>query len=69
MASEDDDDWLEMVVDLPAESTNQNIFTKEDLTKGTELKLEEKAFTPKTVQTLGLLESTRLCALGKLGDR
>lgn len=59
----------EMVVDLPAESLTQVIFTKEDLTQVSELKLEEKTFTPGTVQKLGLLETTRLRALGKLGDR
>jgi hypothetical protein len=58
----------EMVVDLPAESMTQIIFTKEDLTKVTQLKLGEKTFTPGTAQKLGLLETTRLSALGKLGD-
>lgn len=59
----------EMVVDLPAETLTQIILTKEDLTKVTELKLEEKTFTPGTAQKLGLLETTRLRALGKLGER
>jgi len=58
----------EFVVDLPAESLTQIIFTKADLTQVTELKLEEKTFTPGTTNSLGLLETTRLRALGKLGD-
>ncbi len=32
------------------------------------MKLEEKTFTPGTAAKLGLLETTRLRALGKLGD-
>ena len=59
----------DVVVDLPAESLTQIIFTKEDLAQVKELKLEEKTFTPGTAQKLGLLETTRLRALGKLGDR
>ncbi len=58
----------DMVVDLPSESLTQLIFTKEDLAQVSELKLEEKTFTPGTAQKLGLLETTRLRALGKLGD-
>lgn len=58
-----------LVVDLPAESLTQIIFTKEDLAQVGELKLEEKTFTPGTATKLGLLETTRLRALGKLGDR
>lgn len=58
----------EFVVDLPAESLSQIIFTKADLSQVTELKLEEKTFTPGTANSLGLLETTRLRALGKLGD-
>lgn len=59
----------EMVIDLPAESLTQLIFTKDDLAQVSELKLEEKTFTPGTTQKLGLLETTRLRALGKLGER
>lgn len=59
----------EMVVDLPAESLTQIIFAKEDLAQVTELRLEEKTFTPGNARKLGLLETTRLRALGKLGDR
>ena len=59
----------DVVVDLPAESLTQIIFTKDDLAQVKELKLEEKTFTPGTAQKLGLLETTRLRALGKLGDR
>lgn len=59
----------ELVVDLPAEALTQIIFTKDDLAQVTELKLEEKTFTPGTAQRLGLLETTRLRAHGKLGDR
>ena len=58
----------EFVVDLPAESLTQIIFTKADLSQVTVLKLEEKTFTPGTTSSLGLLETTRLRALGKLGD-
>jgi len=58
----------EFVVDLPAESLTQIIFTKADLTQVTELKLEEKTFTPGTTSSLGLLETTRLRAFGKLGE-
>lgn len=59
----------QFVWDLPAETLTQIIFTKEDLAQVSELKLEEKTFTPGTVQKLGLLETTRLRALGKFGDR
>jgi len=59
----------EIVVDLPAEALTQIICTKEDLAQVQELKLEEKTFTPGTAQKLGLLETTRLRAHGKLGDR
>ena len=58
----------EFMVDLPAESLTQIIFTKADLSQVTELKLEEKTFTPGKTSSLGLLETTRLRALGKLGD-
>jgi hypothetical protein len=58
-----------LVVDLPAESLTQIIFTKEDLAQVSELKLEEKTFTPGTAQKLGLLETTRLRGLGRIGDR
>ena len=58
----------EFMVDLPAESLTQIIFTKADLTQVTELKLEEKTYTPGKTSSLGLLETTRLRALGKLGD-
>jgi hypothetical protein len=58
----------EIVVDLPAESLTQIIFTKEDLSQVSELRLEETTFTPGAAQRLGLLETTRLRALGKLGD-
>ncbi len=59
----------EVIVDLPPETLTQIILTKEDLTQVTELKLEEKTFTPGTAGNLGLLETTRLRALGKLGER
>lgn len=58
-----------VVVDLPAESMTQIILIKEDLTKVTELKLEEKTITPGTIKDLGLYQTTRLCALGKIGER
>lgn len=59
----------EIVVDLPADSLTQIILTKEDLAQVTELKLEEQTFTPGKAGELGLLETTRLRALGKLGER
>jgi hypothetical protein len=58
----------EFVVDLPAESLTQIIFTKTDLSLIKELKTEEKTFTPGKTSGLGVLETTRLRALGKLGD-
>ena len=58
----------EFVVDLPAESLTQIIFTKADLSQVKELKTEEKTFTPGKTSSLGLLETTRLRAMGKLGD-
>jgi hypothetical protein len=59
----------EMVVDLPAETLTQIILTKDDLAQVSKLKLEEKTFTPGTAEKLAPLETTRLRALGKLGDR
>jgi hypothetical protein len=58
----------EFVVDLPAESLTQIIFTKADLSQIKELKTEEKTFTPGTSRGLATLETTRLRALGKLGE-
>ncbi len=58
-----------LLLDFPPESLTQIILTKEDLTKVSELKLEEKTFTPGTAQKLASLETTRLRALGKLGDQ
>lgn len=58
-----------VIVDLPAESMTQIILIKEDLSKVTELKLEEKTVTPGTIKDLGLYQTTRLCALGKIGER
>jgi hypothetical protein len=59
----------EFVVDLPAESLTQVIFTKADLSQVTELKTEEKTFTPGKAASLGILETTRLRALGKLDGK
>jgi len=59
----------EFILDLPAESLTQVIFTKADLTEVKELKLEERTFTPGKASALGVLETTRLRALGKLGDQ
>jgi hypothetical protein len=56
----------EIVVDLPPESLTQIIITKDDLAQVTELRLEEQTYTPGTAKKLGLLETTRLRALGKL---
>jgi len=58
-----------VIVDLPAESMTQIILIKEDLTKVTELKFEERTVTPGTIKDLGLYQTTRLCALGKIGER
>ena len=58
----------EFVVDLPAESLTQVIFTKADLAQVKELRIEEKTFTPGKASALGVLETTRLRALGRLGD-
>jgi hypothetical protein len=58
-----------VVVDLPADSMTQIILIKEDLAKVTELKFEEKTVTPGTMQDLGLYQTTRLRALGKIGER
>lgn len=58
----------EFVTDLPAESLTQIIFTKVDLGQIKELKTEEKTFTPGKTGGLAVLETTRLRALGKLGD-
>jgi hypothetical protein len=58
-----------VVVDLPADSMTQIILIKDDLTKVTELKFEEKTVTPGTINDLGLYQTTRLCALGKIGER
>jgi hypothetical protein len=58
-----------VLLDFPPESFTQIILTKEDLAQVSELKLEEKTFTPGTAEKLGVLETTRLRALGKLGDR
>ena len=59
----------EFILDLPAESLTQVIFTKADLSQVKELKLVERTFTPGKVNGLGVLETTRLRALGKLGDQ
>lgn len=58
-----------LLLDFPPESLTQIILTKENLAQITELKLEEKTFTQGTAQKLAPLETTRLRALGKLGDR
>lgn len=58
-----------VLLDFPPESLTQIILTKEDLTQVSELKFEEKTFTPGTAAKLAPLETTRLRALGKLGDR
>ena len=59
----------EFILDLPAESLTQVIFTKADLSQVKELKLVERTFTPGKANGLGVLETTRLRALGKLGDQ
>ena len=42
---------------------------KDDLTKVSELKLEERTATPGTIGDLGLFQTTRLRALGRIADR
>lgn len=58
-----------VTLDLPPESLTQVILVKDDLTRVEELKLEEVTATPGDSRALGLHETTRLRALGKLGDR
>jgi hypothetical protein len=58
-----------IIIDVPAESMVQIIFLKEDLSKVTEIKLEEKTETPGTLADLKLLETTRIQAMGKLDNR
>ena len=58
-----------VIVDLPADSMTQIILIKEELSKVTELKFEEKTVTPGSIKDLGLYQTTRLCTLGKIGER
>ena len=58
-----------VVVDVPPESLTQIILTQEDLEAVSELKLDETTTTPGTVKELGLLQTTRLRALAKLGEQ
>ena len=58
-----------LVVDLSPESLTQIILIKDDLRKVSELKLEERTATPGTIADLGLFQTTRLRALGRIADR
>lgn len=58
-----------VTVDVPPESLLQLIFLPEDLTKVVDLKLEETTATPGDVRSLSRLQTTRLRALGKIGER
>lgn len=59
----------QVVTDLPSQSMIQIILLKEDLSKVSELKFEEVTATPGTIKDLGLFQTTRLRAMGRLGDR
>jgi hypothetical protein len=54
-------------LDIPPESLTQLIFVKEALAKIEELKVEESSDTPGDSRSLGLHETTRLRALGRVG--
>ena len=56
-----------VTLDLPPESLTQVIFVKEDLAKVEELKIEETTATPGDSCLLGLYETTRLRAMGRIG--
>jgi hypothetical protein len=58
-----------VAVDLPPESLIQLIFIAEDLAQVRELKIEETTVTPGDLQGLRELETTRLRALGRIGER
>ena len=57
-----------IVLDLPLQSLTQVVFTPLELDKLSSLRLEENSFTPGTAQNLGLLQTTRLRAIGKIGE-
>lgn len=56
-------------LDIPAESFLQIILVKEDLHGVSEIKTEEKTFTPGNLNNLGVHETTILKTQGKIGDR
>lgn len=58
-----------VVLDIPLESFIQLIFVKEDLSKIEELKIEETTATPGDSRSLGIHETTRLQARGRIGER
>jgi hypothetical protein len=55
-------------LDVPPESLTQIIFTREDLGKVEELKIEEQTATPGTSAGLKKLETTRLRLLGRIAE-
>lgn len=55
----------EITIEISPESLTQVIFTKEDLSQISELKIEELTTTPGSLENLKLYETTRLRALGK----
>jgi hypothetical protein len=58
-----------MALDVPAESFIQVIFTAEDLSAITTIRIEEKTLTPGTAYRLGFLETTRLPVFGKYNNQ
>lgn len=58
-----------VTLDLPPESLTQVIFVKEDLARVEELRIEEETATPGDSRALGLYETTRLYALGRIGPK
>ncbi len=58
-----------VTLDLPPESLTQVIFVKEDLARVEELKIEEETATPGDIRALGLHETTRLRASGRVGEK
>jgi hypothetical protein len=58
-----------VTLDLPPESLTQVIFVKEDLAKVEELRIEEETATPGDCRALGLHETTRLRASGRIGEK
>lgn len=59
----------DVVIDVPAMSVVQLIFTPDDLSAATELQIREETFTPGSiVEGLRLYQTTRLRAIARYGD-